>query len=201
MKINRRTNAARSAATREALVAAARGLFATQGYNAVGTDTIVEAAGVTRGALYHHFTDKTELFGAVFEVVERELIERIRAAVMRAAPSDPVEAIRLSIAAWLDASAEPEILRIALLDAPAVLGWAGWRQIAGQYSDGLARELIAYAIEAGKLPRQPVPPLADVMLGAVREAALYIANAADSRQARQEVGAVLDRMVRALAGG
>lgn len=200
MKI-KRTNAARTAATREALIGAARGLFAERGYSEVGTDAIVEAAGLTRGALYHHFADKTELLAAVFEAVESALIERIRAAVLKAKPRDPLEAMRLAVGAWLDASAEPEILRIALLDTPAVLGWARWREIASHYSDSLAQEMIELAIEAGRIPRQPVAPLADVMLGAVREAALYVAGAADRDQARRDVGAVLERMIRGLAAG
>jgi hypothetical protein len=120
--------------------------------------------------------------------------------VAKAAPTDPLEAMRLSARAWLDASADPEIRRIALIDAPAVLGWARWRQIAAQYSDGLARGLIQHAIDAGRVPKQPVAPLADILLGAVREAALYLAGAGDRAQARREVGAVIDNLVRSLVG-
>ena len=200
MKDNRRTQAERTAATRDALIAAGRSLFAASGYGEVGTEAIVRAAGVTRGALYHQFADKTELFAAVFEAVEADVIARIGAVVAAAELTDPIAAMRLGASAWLDACAEPEIHRIALLEAPAVLGWQRWREIGGRYSLGLVQSMLTQAIDAGRIPPQPVGPLADVLLGAVREAALHLASAADPIQARQEVGAVLDRMIQSLAG-
>jgi len=200
MKDNRRTQAERSAATRDALVAAGRALFAARGYAEVGTEAIVQAAGVTRGALYHQFADKTELFAAVFETVEAEVIARIGVAIAAQAPADPIEAMRLGAGAWLDAAcAEPEVQRIALLDAPAVLGWARWREIGSRYGMGLVQGLLSQAIAAGQVPPQPVGPLAHVLLGALRESALYLADAADPATARREIGAVIDGMIAALA--
>lgn len=119
----------RSAATRAALVAAARPLFAEHGFAGVGTETIVRAAGVTRGALYHQFADKTELFAAVYEAIEEDLARRLGERVAAAAATDPIEVMTLGANAWLDAGAEPEVQQIVLLDGPAVLGWQRWREI------------------------------------------------------------------------
>src|SRR6266480_6781390 len=111
-----RTQSERSAATTAALVAAARELFAERGYAGVGTEEIVRAAGVTRGALYHHFDGKRELFAAVYEDVERQLVERIAASAMASA-GDPMEALQAGAEAFLDACEDPAVQRIALLDA------------------------------------------------------------------------------------
>jgi AcrR family transcriptional regulator len=195
----RRTkHAERSEATRAALVAAARPLFAQRGFAGVGTEEIVRAAGVTRGALYHQFADKRELFAAVFEQVEAQLSERIGAAAISSGVADPLAALRVGTAAWLDASTEPETQRIVLLDGPAVLGWERWRAIAMHYGFGLVETVLQAAIDAGQLRPQPVAPLAHVLIGAVDEAALYVATAADQPQARADVDAVLDRLLAGL---
>lgn len=199
MKDNPRTQASRSAATREALIAAGRSLFAAHGFGEVGTEAIVQAAGVTRGALYHHFVDKTELFAAVFETVEADVIGRIGAAIANSRQSDPIAQMRLGAGVWLEACAEPEIRRIALLDAPAVLGWERWRQIGARYGMGLVQGMLGQAIELGQIEPQPVAPLAHVLLGALRESALYLADAADRAEAQREIGAVIDRMIQSLA--
>ena len=199
MKDNRRTQAGRSAATREALIAAGRSLFAARGFGDVGAEEIVRAAGVTRGAMYHHFADKTELFAAVFEAVESEVIGRIGMALGQAQLSDPIDIMRLGASLWLDACGEPEIHRIALLDAPGVLGLTRWREIGSRYGMGLVEGLLAQAIAAGRMPPQPPSPLAHVLLGAIREGALYLAAADDKPQARAEMGAVMDRLIGSLA--
>jgi AcrR family transcriptional regulator len=198
MKDNRRTQAERSATTRDALVAAGRSLFAVRAFAEVGTEEIVRTAGVTRGALYHHFADKTELYAAVFEAVEAEVIGRIGTAVMAAGLTDPLAAMRLGAGIWLDACAEPEVHRIALVDAPAVLGQARWREIGSHYGMGLVQGLLVQAIAVGRIPPQPVEPLAHLLLGALREGSLYLVVAADPAQARQEIGAALDKMIEAL---
>jgi AcrR family transcriptional regulator len=199
MKDNRRTQAERSATTRDALVDAGRSLFSVQAYNDVSTEAIVRTAGVTRGALYHHFADKVELFAAVFEAVEAEVTERIGAAIAGAGLTDPLAVMRLGAHTWLQASAEPEIHRIVLLDAPAVLGWERWREIGNRHNMGLVLALLAHAIEVGRIPRQPVEPLAHTLLGALREAALYLALAQDHTQAAADVGAVIDTLITSLA--
>lgn len=198
---NRRTQAERSAETREALIAAARPLFAEDGFAEVALEKIVRAAGVTRGALYHHFADKTELFAAVFERVEGELATRMRAAITEAGETDPLEVMRLGVGFWLDACSDPEAQRIVLVDAPAVLGWARWTEIGNRYNIGLVRALLSSAIETGRIPSQPVEATALTMLGAMREATLYVVRADDPERARQEAGEVMNRMISALVVG
>jgi AcrR family transcriptional regulator len=199
MKDNARTQASRSAATKDALIAAARPLFASDGFARVGTEAIVRAAGVTRGAMYHHFADKTELFAAVLETVEAELTVRIGTVVAASGDTDPIAAMRLGARTWLDACAETEVQRIVLIEAPAALGWERWRAIGLRHGMGLVQALIAHAIDVGRIPKQPVAPLAHVMIGALDEAALYLARATDRRRARREVGAVIDRLITSIA--
>jgi AcrR family transcriptional regulator len=194
----RTKHAERSEATRAALVAAARPLFAERGFAGVGTEEIVRAAGVTRGALYHQVRDKEDLFAAVFELLESELAQRTAAAASASGTSDPMVELRVGAEAWLDACAEPEIQRIVLLDGPAVLGWERWREIGTRYGRGLVEAVLQAAVDAGRLTPQPIRPLAHVLMGAVDEAALYVATAEDSKAARVEVGAVLDRLITAL---
>src|SRR5256714_3369677 len=165
----------RSEATRRRLMTAARALFGARGYADVGTEEIVRAAGVTRGALYHQFRDKADLFAAVAEEVEAEIAERIASAtgmeagVEAGVEADPVDALRTGARLFLDACAEPEVERIILLDAPAVLGWEAWRDLAGRYGLGLVRFGLQSAIEAGAIAAQPVPPLAHVLIGPLTE--------------------------------
>jgi AcrR family transcriptional regulator len=199
MKSNRRTQGQRSEATRAALTDAARPLFAASGFSAVGTEAIVRAAGVTRGAMYHQFADKTALFAAVFEVVEAEMTRRIDAVVSNSGQSDPIALMKLGAATWLDACSEPEVQRIVLIEAPAVLGWERWRTISLRYGMGLVHSLVDYAISVGRLPAQPAEPLSHVLIGALDEAALYLAQADDPARARQEVGAVIERLIESLA--
>lgn len=195
MKVNRRSQATRSAATRDALVAAARALFAEHGFANVGTEAIVQAAGVSRGALYHQFDDKTELFAAVFEAVEQDIGVRLVAAADAEDVTDPLDAMRVGAIAWLDASTDPEVQRIVLLDAPAVLGWERWREIGMRYGMGLVESLLTHAIEVGRIPEQPVRPLAHVLVGALDEAAMYVARADDPVAARADVEHVVTRLV------
>lgn len=199
MDDNRRTQAERAAETREALIGAARPLFAEHGFSEVALETIVRAAGVTRGALYHHFADKTELFASVFERVEGEVAARMGDAISAAGETDPLEVMKLGAGFWLDACSDPEVQRIVLVDAPAVLGSSRWSEIGNRYNIGLVRALLTSAIETGRIPRQPVEATALTMLGAMREATLYIARAEQHDQARQDAGAVVDRLIDALA--
>lgn len=197
-KVGRRTQAERAAETRDALICAARPLFASVGFAEASLETIVRNAGVTRGALYHHFTDKTELFAAVFERVEGEMAARMGEAVAAAGHSDPVEIMRLCSGLWLDACAEPEVQRIVLLEALAVLGWERWSDIGHRYNIGFVTGLLTEAIESGSIPRQPVEATALTIMGALREATLYIARAKDQRKARADAGEVMDRLIDAL---
>ncbi len=187
---------ARSEATRARLVATARRLFAERGYARVSTEEIVSEAGVTRGALYHQFKDKADLFRAVFEDVERELAERLATEAL--SRDDPWEAQLAGLDAFLLACGEPEIQRIALLDAPSVLGWEAWREIEAQYGLGLIVAGLRNLIDIGLIPAQPVEPAAHAILGALAEAGLYVARAENIDAARAEMSEVLHRMLNGL---
>jgi len=186
---SKRTQASRTAATRQALVSAARPLFAEKGYGPVSADQIARAAGVTRGAIYHQFAGKEELFAAVFEQVEAEITDRLAAGL--ASADDPVAMLRDGIDGWLEACAEPEVHRIVLIEAPAVLGWVRWREIGQRYGVGLVEAALQSIVDAGRLPDQPVRPLAHVLVAALEEAALYAASAPDRKLATAEVRAAL----------
>ena len=189
----------RSQATRRQLITAARGLFGARGYAAVGTEEIVRTAGVTRGALYHQFRDKADLFAAVAEEVEAEIAEQIAAGAVGAA-ADPVGALRAGARLFLHACAEPEVERIILLDAPAVLGWEAWRDLAGRYGLGLIQLALQSAMDSGVIVRQPVVPLAHVLVGALDECALYVARAGDPAAAREECVMIIDGILRCMTG-
>jgi AcrR family transcriptional regulator len=188
--------AQQSESTRRALVAEGRHLFASRGYAGVGTEEIVRAAGVTRGALYHHFDGKEDLFRAVYEDVERELVERIATDAAKA--RDPMEALHAGMQAFLNACEDPAVERIALIDAPSVLGWEHWREIGVKYGFGLIQGALEAAMDAGLIERQPVRTLAHLLLGALDEAALLVARADDDGQTRREVGESLTRHLDAL---
>ncbi len=191
----RRTQAERSAATQQALIAAARRLWGERGYAEVGTPEIAEAAGVTRGAMYHQYADKAALFRAVVEAMDQEILERLEASVAAAQPESPADVIHAMADAWLDIAREPEVRQLMLLDAPSVIGWTEYREMSQQDSITRAEELLQAAIEAGQLRPQPLRPLALVLLGALEEAALYLARAENPDEAREEVRAVIRDLI------
>jgi len=180
-------------ATRAALLGAARELFAGRGYAAVPTEEIVQRAGVTRGALYHHFRDKRDLFRAVVEEVEQETVEKIASAAL--SESDPWLAQQRALGAFLDVCLEPDVQRIILTDAPSVLGLEAWREIEARYGLALVRAGLGLVMEAGLIAEQPLDPLAHLLLGALAEAGLVIARAEDPKAARAEVGASVERLL------
>ena len=195
---SRRTQAERTAASRHALISAARRLFASDGYAAIGTERIAAEAGLSRGALYHQYADKLELFAAVLDDVEADIAQRMIAAVAGLDPIDTAGLLLGGADAFLDACTDPEVQRIALIDGPSVLGWERWREICLRHSVGLVAALIADGISRGTIEPQPVEPLTHVLVGAVDEAALYIAQADDPQRARVEMAAVLRRLAIAL---
>ncbi|MFL6145817.1 MAG: TetR/AcrR family transcriptional regulator [Labedaea sp.] len=183
--MTRRTQRDRSRATRAALAATARGLFADRGYAAVSADDVVSAAGLTRGALHHHFGDKAGLFRAVFEELEAELTAEL-AVVIAAAPDTPTR-MAAGLRAFLDICERPEVLRISLTDAPAVLGWTNWRAISAEHGLGLIVGLIERGRAEGVIIAQPPEVLARLVLSAVIEAALLIGHAPDREATRGTV--------------
>ena len=188
-----RTQEQRSETTRAALIGAARKLFGKRGYAAVGTEEIASAAGLTRGALYHHFNGKQELLEAVYEQVEGELTQRIAEEALSG--PDPMAAMRAGARMVLELAQEPEVARIVLLDAPAVLGWERWREIAADYGLGLVEATLVAAMEAGQIAKGPAKPLAHLLMGSLDEAAMLVARADDPEATKAEVAAMLDRLI------
>ncbi|HET7053919.1 MAG TPA: helix-turn-helix domain-containing protein [Solirubrobacterales bacterium] len=191
----KRTQAERSEATRSALIEVARPLFAERGYAGVGAEEIVRAAGLTRGALYHHFGGKRDLFEAVYERLEAELAQRIADGALAGGAAEPLAAMRAGAEMFLRACTEPEVQRIVLIDGPAVLGWDHWREIAAEHGLGLIEATLQAALEAGAIAEQPVRPLAHVLMGALDEAAMLVARAEDPDLMRAEVGRTLDLLL------
>jgi len=191
--------AARSEATRAKLIAAGRELFAKHGYAGVGTEEIVKRARVTRGALYHHFADKRDLFRAVHESLEVEGVEGIAAALAAAPSDDPIEAMKVAVRAFLDGALDPGRSRITLIDAPSVLGWAEWREIDARYGLGLASAALEAAMAAGRIPRRPVERLAGIFVAALGEAGIMVATAADRDAVRADVEDAIVAMIDGLA--
>ncbi len=187
-----------SARTRATLVDAARTLFAEHGYAATGTEDIVQAAGVTRGALYHHFVDKRDLFEAVYTNLQNDLRDRIVAAAQADPDAPGWERIRRGVYEYLDHSMEPTVQRIVLVEAPAVFGWERWREIDSEYALGMLKNAMANALEQGLLMESNSETLAHLMLGVLSEASQVIAGAEDVTAARQEVGQYVDHLLDSL---
>ncbi|MFI7121654.1 TetR/AcrR family transcriptional regulator [Amycolatopsis sp. NPDC049868] len=189
MPTPRRSQTERSQSTQAALITAARTLFAEQGYAAVPADEIVRAAGVTRGALYHHFGDKQGLFRAVIEQIETGITEELQA--VRASTDDPWAGALGVLSRFLDLCLRPEVVRIALTDAVSVLGWQEWRELENRYGLGMITEILESAAADGLLIDAPIPELAQLVLSACAEAALMIAHAEDREAAKEKALAAL----------
>jgi AcrR family transcriptional regulator len=185
----RRTQQERTDTTRRALVLAARRLFTSNGYAATSTTDVAREAGVARGGLYHHFPDKEALFRAVHESIEEEMA----AAIVRATDgvADPYDALVAGLDAFLDHCLVPSTARIALEQAPSVLGWAEWREIDNRHGLGLVTVALHAAMDAGALRPQPVRPLAHLLISACGEAGLLIAASPDPEAEQAEVRATL----------
>ena len=198
MKESRRKQADRTAATRAALIRAGCRLFAEHGFAGVGTETLVREAGVSRGALYHQFGDKTGLFANVLAHVESEVTERLAAAVSESDAGDFVVAMMRAMDAWLDACDSPEVQRIVLVDGPSVLGWTRWRSICQPHVLGLVESVLAKSIADGELLPLPAKPLAHILLAIADEAALYVNALHDRTAARAEIVQIVEPLIRAL---
>ncbi len=185
--------------TRSTLLEVSRRLFADQGYAAVGLAEIVGAAGVTKGALYHHFAGgKTDLFRAVLAGVQAEVAATVAATAE--AEDDPWDRLTTGCRAFLTAATEPAVRRIMLIDGPAVLGWAEWRAMDEATSARHLAEALDDLIEAGVLAPQPVAPLTRLLSGAMNEAALWLAETGDPADLA-DVVAALTRMLESLRAG
>ena len=188
--------AEQSRETQDRLIKAAKELFTTKGYADTAMEDLVAKAGMTRGALYHQYADKRDLFRAVFEAVVAELGQQLAMAV--GAETDPWQMLRAGARAFLASATEPGIRRIVLVDGPAVLGWEEWRRIDAQHSLGMVKMIFEVNIAAGNIPPQPVEPLAHLIVGALNEAALAVAAADDAAGARESFAVSMEGVLDAL---
>jgi AcrR family transcriptional regulator len=156
--------------TTDALLAAARRLFGNHGYEKVSTAGVAAAAGLTTGAIYHHFKDKASLFRAVFETVEAELATTVRAAA--ASPGDPMVRLERGALAFLEMAREPPIRQIVLIDGPVVLGWERWREIDARHHLRPLKAALIAAMRARLLERRDPEALSRLLMAALTEAAL-----------------------------
>ncbi len=184
--MQRRSQEDRSRTTRAALEQAGRSLFAERGFAATSAEQLVAAAGVTRGALHHHYGDKRGLFLAVLEQVETEATAEISDALAATDPDDVLAGMTVGLACFLEICARPEVLRIVLMDAPTVLGWPAFREFEARHGLGLITDQLQRATDAGLIPAVPVPVLAQLLLSAITEASLIVAHSADPDRARVE---------------
>src|SRR5438105_6943888 len=192
----RTAKGARAEATRRALLASARSLFGEKGYAATSVDEVVRHAGVTKGALYHHFRDKDDLFRAVVEEVKLEVTTAAADSYFEAADgADPAQTVLLTCLAVIDACLDPAVQRITVLDARSVFDSSTRRELDARYEVALLRGAFRAAMRSGIVDRQPIAPLAHIVAGALTEACALIAEADDKETARAEVGDVLSRLL------
>jgi AcrR family transcriptional regulator len=190
-----------AADTRTALVAAARRLFAAHGYDATGTEQIVAEARVTRGALYHHFRDKADLFRAAVTEAAAEVALQLTDEQLATEAASPLDDIRDGVSAFLDVCVGADFQRIVLADGPRVLGADTWEALADRYGRGLLEEWLTRAVHAGDISPVPPAPLARLVIAMLTEASLAIARASDPLAARAELGQALDRLLTGLRPG
>lgn len=198
----RSRRAEHAADTRAALVDVARPLFAARGYAGTSTEDVVAAARVTRGALYHHFRDKADLFRAVMEKVARELAERLIGEQLQQQLSQtggsPLAEVRLGFGEFLDACIGSDFQRIVLVDGPTVLGHDVWEDLAERYGLLLLTDWLQRAIAAGEIDELPAAALARLLVSLLTEASLMIGRAEDPEAARRDVGVTIDRLMAGL---
>ncbi|MDX2138026.1 MAG: TetR/AcrR family transcriptional regulator [Chloroflexota bacterium] len=180
----------RSAQTQARLLEVARALFVARGYQQVSAEEIVQQAGLTRGALYHHFDGKDGLFKALYDQLQCEVTTRINAAY-DAAP-DPLSAFRVSCHVWLEACTDREVQQVVLIDAPNVLSWEAWRAADAEYSLGDIRECLHGLSEQGMIAHDGLDALTHLLVGGMNEMALYIARAPDAHTALADAKRWLD---------
>jgi AcrR family transcriptional regulator len=186
------TRTEQRAATRRALLAEGRRRFAADGYHDVVLAEVAQAAGVTKGAAYHHFGSKLGLFRAVVAEVQEELGARVAQEADRFGA--PWEQLRAGCRAFLAAGADPAVRRILLVDAPTVLGWDEWRSMDEDASARHLHDALRSLVSAGVIAEQPVEPLARLLSGAMNEAALWLARS-DDPDALAATERALDRLL------
>jgi AcrR family transcriptional regulator len=180
--------------SRQQILGAAREMFSRLGFAAASTEEIARAAGVgTRGALYHHFEDKSALFGAVFEEVLKELMDQ-HVDPFIGLPATGFGRLKRTIDSYLDTGLDSDMRRI-VLDAPAVLGWERFRAIGSSYGLNIIRQLVVDGVRDKSMRAVSPDALAHLLLVSCEEAALYVGNADDVAAARVAVGEALDALL------
>ncbi|HYF62682.1 MAG TPA: helix-turn-helix domain-containing protein [Herpetosiphonaceae bacterium] len=182
--------------TRQALLAAARDLFARDGYAETSIDDIARHERLTKGALYHHFKNKKELFEAVVDDCLGAMAAKVAAAFQQAA--DPWDRAITALDAFLDGCLDPDYQRIVIQEAPAVLGWGAWREKEQRSGMALVTALLEDLAAAGHIRRQPVELAGRILVAAIMEVALAITHSADPAATRQDARRILERMIHAL---
>ena len=182
--------------THGAIVEAAVARFAADGYAGANIDSIAELARVTKGAVYHHFADKAELFEAAYVAMEDRLLARVVASVEGI--DDPWGALLAGAGVFLEECCQPDFRRIALEEAPVALGWARWKASEEKYFLGLLNSALNAMAEAGLIA---IPANGDltarVLLAALDEAGLSVGSSADPEAERHQA---LDLIARMLGG-
>jgi AcrR family transcriptional regulator len=194
----RRTQAERSEATRAALMASGRALFGSNGYGHTAREEIAADAGVTRGALQHHFGDKEGLFRAVYEELEQHIVASTAQAAIQVGHEHPLEMLRAGCHAYLDAMLDPAVQRICAVDGPAVLPADVRSEIADRYALALVREVVQAAMSQHEIQQAPLEPLTRMLLAGVMAAAQYVATADNPKTARKDAGTTVDLLLSSL---
>ena len=192
------TQAERSEATRGRLITTARRLFGEKGFAATSTEEILSEAEVSRGALYHHFSSKTDLFRATFEAVEDELTAKLLELATAGGETDPIKILELGFNAFLDQCVNPEVQRIVMLDAPTVLGWDTWHELDERYAFGTIKAVLALAADTGRIEADAVDSLTHLLVGAIMQAGMVVARADDPATAKRMLMESFARLVSTL---
>ena len=190
--------AAQGRATRGQLIEVATSLFAGHGYEGTSVEAVLSAAGVSRGALYHHFAGKEALFEAVVSAVTDRVTAELTEVISGC--TDPVDAMRTAALAWIGLAGDPVIQRVVLVDAPSVLGWERWRAMDNGQTLGAMKVMLQAVSDSGRLPPELVEPFSHMILAALDEAAMVVARAPDSgaavTESRHAVEELIDRLLR-----
>ena len=192
------TQAERTEATRGRLITAARRLFAEKGFAATSTEEILSETAVSRGALYHHFPSKTDLFQATFEQVEDELTAQVLQVAAAGGETDPMRILQVGFGAFLDQCLNPEVQRIVMLDGPTVLGWDLWHELDERYAFGAIKALLIVAADTGRIEPATVEPLTHLLVGAIMQAGMVVARSDDPVTAKKAMTDTFAGIVSAL---
>ena len=187
------TQTERREVTVRSLLSAAEALFAREGFAATTVDDIVARAGVAKGALYHHFRSKEEVFAGVVDGMQRALAQSVVLAAAKGA--DSLERLKLGCRGFLRASLDDPFRRVVIVDGPAVLGWEAWRELDHRHFGVLLHGALAAAMEEGAIARQPIEPIAALLTGALTEAAMVCARADEPKREFRRLGTAFDGLV------